>query len=341
MLPQLLSVTAGRDAWMSALLGTVLELGVLFIALTALTLNKDKDIYSALRSKTTWVGAKVIITGMLFIFIVQLFILISQAYYLLSDNMFEHVNVYYFAIPMLLLGIFFCFLPARAIFRSGEIFFVFIIIGVALSVFPAITQINAKEVLPMFYNGAAPVFNSFYLNIIFFESAFLLLMFSGDIKIEKHFRKKFMTTATFVGLFFVFFVFMFYALFGPLAPMRDLAISNLTIYSSYITENGRIDWVLVTIWLLLLLLRFGITFYCAFMCLRYLTHVKHRASFLAIPLALVVYFLSVFVFTSQRHLNSFIHAVPWLIVVLYIIIPVIILISSLLVYKKKGAKRHV
>jgi len=325
MLPSLLAATAGKDAWIAAGVGTVIELAILFVALTVITRQP----------KLPTILSKAIMFPMLFIFLLQIFILINQAFHLLNDNMFEKVPVHYFSIPMLLLGVFVCLMPTRAIFRSGEIFFIFIILGIALSVFPALTRINPGEVLPILDNGAKPFLKALYLNLIYFESAFFLLMFRNDIKVEKHFRKKFMTVATIVGAFFVFFIFMFYALFGPLAPMKNVAVTNLTIYSSYMTGNGRLDWVLVTMWLLLLLLRFGVTFFCAFMCLRNITGLKKRAGILGAGIAVFVWVVSTFVFSTSRNLNAFIHAIPWLIASLYIAIPVAFFAASLLQKRRR------
>ena len=341
MLPQLLSTHAGKDAWLSALFGTVLELAVLFLVLNVLIIGRDGDIYSDIRNNTKAIGGKIIIALMLAVFLLQAFILIRSAYHLLNDNLFEDISVKLFSVPMLIMGIFFCFLPARAIFRSGEIFYVFIIIGIALSVFPALSQISASEILPIADHGAKPMFTGFYYNLIYFESASFLLMFSGDIKIEKHFRKKFMITAGIVGLFFVFFVFMFYSLFGPLAATKNIAVANLTLYSSFITNNGRLDWVLITIWLLLLMLRFGVTFYCCFTAVRYITNVKHRAGLIGLPLAVFIYLITTLLFASQESLNNFIKNIPWLIAGLYILIPVLFFINSLINKKKKAEVTHV
>jgi len=333
MLPQLLSKTAGADCWLAALFGTVIELLVLWVALTILSRTKTPQG----KSPASYLSH----TLMLALFLLQLFILINQAFGLLNDNLFDEISVQGFIIPMLLLGVFFCFMPTRAVFRSGEIFFVFIIIGIALSVFPALTNINPKEVLPIFGQGAKSV-HAMYVNLIYFESASMLLIFNGQIKIEKHFRKKFMTLATVLGAFFVFFVFMFYSLFGPLAPFKGNAVSNLTLYSSYITNSGRLDWVLITIWLLLLLLRFGITFFCAYSCIKNITSIKNRAGILSCMIAIFVYFISVFLFPSGRHLNRFIETVPWLIAGLYAAVPALFLLNKrrLECSGLSGAKKH-
>jgi spore germination protein KB len=309
-LPSLLAQTAHRDAWIAAGVGTLIELAVLYIALTVIVKNKTAPIVKLIAAP-----------AMLFIFLIQIFILMNQSFDLLNDNLFENFSVHYFAIPILVLGVFFCFMPPRAIFRSGEIFFIFIIIGVILSVFPALARINADEVLPIFERGVVPSFNTAYRNLIYFESAFMLLIFTGEVKVEKHFRKKFMGLAVGLGVFFVFFVFMFYSLFGSLAPAKNIAVTSMTLYSSYSTGNGRFDWVLITMWLLLLLLRFGITFFCAFRCL------CCRAKLPSIGLGVFVWALTVFVFTTTRELDRFIGAIPWLIVILYVAVPLMYLFA--------------
>jgi hypothetical protein len=343
MLPSLLAKTAGADAWISAVFGSAAELILLFISLTVLELNKDKDLYGTLRGgqkggafRTCF--AKVLILLMISIFLLQIFIILDQTFHLLNDNIFEKFPIYYFSVPILLLGIFFCFMPERAIFRSGELFFIFILFGIALSVFPAVIRIDPAEVLPAFKNGATPSFNAFYKYLIYFESAFMLLSFCGDIKIEKNFRGKFMAVAAGVSIFFVFFVFLFSSVFGPLAPIKNMAVTNLTVYSSYFTGSGRLDWVLVTIWLLLLLLRFGITFFCAYTGLRYITGIKHRAGILGTSLAVFIYCISAFVFTTSRNLDRFTSAVPWLAAGLLVVLPLIIFAVSLFEKRKDGVQ---
>lgn len=276
-LPALLSQTAGKDAWISALIGTVIELAILFPILLFVSRGKLNI------EKFTII--------LLPIFLFQVLILTNQTFNLLNDNLFDKVNRNLFSIPLLLLGVFFCMMPSRAIFRSGEVFFVFIIIGVVLSVFPAITSINAKEVLPIGSSGAGSIFLAVAKNLIYFEAFLFLLIFKGEIHVAPHFCKKFMTTAVLVGVFFVFFVFMFTSLFGPLAPTKDIAITTSFI--------GRLDWLLVTSWLLLILLRFGITFFCAYKCVKNIIPAKSSGIVTAgIAVVLAVAVFVVFTFTG-------------------------------------------
>ena len=327
--PQILAQGAGNAAWITAAIGTLIELALLFLVLNVLVMGKNSDIYSDLRNNTKWIGAKFIILLMFCVFLLQLFILLTQSFILIRINLFNDMNIHIFLVPLMLFGILFCFVPARAIFRSGEIFYLLIILGLALAVFPALWKMNFSDLSPVFNKGVDSVFNSVYLNLIYFESAAFLLVFSGDIKIDKNFRKKFMTTASILGLFFVFFVFMCITVFGPLAPTKPVAIANLTLYSNFLTQSGRLDWVLVCIWLMLLLLRFGATFYASFACVRYLFNVKHRAGYIGFGIATVLYLVYIFAVGDKTTLDSFIRTAAPGIAVLFFVIPIACFVNAL------------
>ena len=334
-LPHLLALGAGHGAWIAAGIGTALELGVLFLALNVLAIGNGSDLYSDLRANTKWVGAKFLILLMLLVFLLQLFILMGQTNSLMVGTLFDKLNVHKFLVPLLLLGILFCFMPARAIFRGGEVFFLLIIIGLALSVFPALGNIRFGEFSRTFDGGAWPIFETVFRYLIYFESAAFLLVFSGDIKVTKDFRKKFMGAATAVGLFFFFFVFMFIGVFGPLAPIKNVAITDFTVHGAFLVQSGRLDWVLICIWLLLLLVRFGATFYACFACLRYLFNIKHRAGYIGFGIAVFLYLMYYFLFASPRTLDDFIRTMAIPIAVLFFLVPVACFVNAMILKRRR------
>jgi len=266
-LPSLLAKTAGSDAWLAAALGTAIELLLLFLTLLFIT---QRHVPRPPRAVKT-----VLLLFALCVFAYQLVLLFNHTYALLDHNLYDHIPYFLFIIPMAIFGLFFCLSPVRAIFRSAEIFFVFIVLGVAIAVIPAVTHISPTTIKAPLSNGVMPVIRAVFENIIYFESFLFILLLRPQIALDyrgtgfsARFKTKFMLLATALGVFFVFFVFMFQNLFGALAPMRPTAISNLTLHSSYATTSGRFDWALLTIWLLLILMRFGVTAYCAMQCLR-------------------------------------------------------------------------
>ena len=333
MLPHFLSTDAGRDGWITALLGSLLELLILF-AVTRV-LQKDTDIYQTLRKKTSTVGAKAILSVLLLFFILQILITLKQTSNLLETTLYEDLNPLSFAIPILILGVAFCYAPTRSIFRSGELFYILIIIALGLSILPAINKIDMAEVLPILNNGTNPLFSGIYKNLIYFESAAILLMFKGDIKIDKNFSKRFMFWAGIGAIVFVAFVFLYYTMFGPLTIARPLSIVNITQQSSYITQNGRLEWIIVCVWLILLLIRFGVTFFACFVALRHITQTKLQPAAIAFPLAILIYIIHAFVIVSLVDLHNFINALLPFILAFYIFVAVLSLTLILFCKDKK------
>jgi len=252
-LPSLLARDAGRDAWLAAAIATVLELLILFLVLNFIIYKNKFNLKFIKYFKYLFYLIAFGILGY------ELYVLTTQTFHLLNDNLFERVSWAWFVVPMALLGVFFCFMPTKAVFRSGEVFFLFVIAGVVLAVGPALPRIDVREVLPIGTSGTGMLL-AVAKNLIYFESGLFILIFARDIQISPHFRKKFMTVAALTGAFFVFFLFMVYSLLGPLTTTNAVALTSLM-------QSARLDWVVITMWLLLVLLRFGVTFFCAFKCL--------------------------------------------------------------------------
>ncbi len=70
MLPHFLAGDAGRDAWIGAVLGSLIELGLLFVVLRVLAFNRNEDTYETLRRPLKPVGAKIVL-GVLTLFFIR------------------------------------------------------------------------------------------------------------------------------------------------------------------------------------------------------------------------------------------------------------------------------
>jgi hypothetical protein len=299
LLPQFLAGTAGKDLWISAIIGVAKELVVLWVVLVVMAMDKDRDVYAGLRLGKNGIGSAVFAKGVLTImfafFLLQAMITLVQTEYLLSHTLYESLNIHKFVIPMLVLGIFFCYSKTRAVFRSGEIFYILILVAIFLAVLPALWKVDVREVLPIVPSSFGPIWRAVYHNLIYFEGAVILLMFKGEIDIKKGFVRNFMIWAGIGAVVFVAFIFFYYSLFGPLANLRTLGVVDVTGQNSYIAQNGRLEWIIASVWLLLLLVRFGVLFYACFATARYVTHIKFQPAAIVFPLAVVMYFMFVFV----------------------------------------------
>ena len=340
-LPQLLSLHAGHDAWIAALVGTIVELLLLIVVLNVIVAWREKGIYKGLSENMMEVGSRVVFVAMGALLLLQLLIMTGLLKSLVLQSLFHDLSPQLFLIPLVLFGMSFCFAKTRAVFRSGEIFYLLIAVGLILSVLPAITSIDVAEVTPVMANGLPNIFRAVFANLIFFESAIFLLLFAGDIKVTKDFRKKFFSFATLAGVIFVLFVFMATAVFGPLMPLKNMAVIDMTTHSQFLATSGRMDWILISIWLLLLLMRFGVTFYCLFTCLRKIFGIKEGGGYWGILIAVVIWVFWTFVILEIQGLYRFIDDWQIAIGVTILLIPLVCIINVLLGQKRRSKENAV
>jgi len=272
ILPGQLSSGAGRDAWIAAGIGALVELGVLFVALLAI--EKKGEV-------------KVLMPLMFVFLLLQALITLNHTNHMLTHTLYENLNKHMFIIPMLVLGFFFVFSKTRAVFRSGEIFYILIPVAVFLAVLPAIGKMDTSEVLPVLGGGFEPIIRTVYNSLIYFEGALVLLMFKGDVQTGKNFKRNFMIWAAVAAVAFTAFVFFYYSLFGPLSNLRPLGIVDVTGQNAYLAQNFRLEWIIVCVWLLALAVRFGVLFYGCFAAVQKLKVLPRIA--VALPLAVLVY----------------------------------------------------
>lgn len=322
MLPQLLAVGAGRDAWITAGLGAIIELAILFVVL--LKMEKRAD-------------TKILMPFMFLFFLLQVLITLKHTNHLLGATLYETLNDHMFIIPMLILGVFFVFSKTRSVFRAGEVFYVLILIAIFLAVLPSLVKVDLHEPLPILSRGLSPVFRTLYNNLIYFEAAIVLLMFKGDVVIGKGFTRKFMIWAAIGAAVFIGFVFLFYSLFGPLSNLRTVGVVDITGQNAYIAQNGRIEWIIACVWILLLLIRFGVLFYCCFAAAKSIACLnKAKPAVIAFPLAGVIYALFLFV-----SLDSVLVWTRPFVLGFYILIPLLFLLMGFISRKKLEGKKNV
>ena len=91
----------------------------------------------------------------------------------------------------------------------------------------------------------------------------------------------------------VFFFLIFVALFGDTVLNQILAVSDVPLYSNMAYNNGRLEWISIIIWTIVLIFQAGIMLLCACEMLQYVTEIKQRFWVSVIIMAIVFAFLIV------------------------------------------------
>ncbi|MDR0976070.1 MAG: hypothetical protein LBM01_03900 [Christensenellaceae bacterium] len=187
----------------------------------------------------------------------QVWFIIRDLNLFVFNRLFEEFSpIIYFA----LLGLFFLFIVSskpQSVFRSAEILWPLLLLGIVVCVAPPSLEITAK--LPEF--EAFNVLN-FIKVLPYFSAPLFLFIFKDNLVRNKGFNKKFILYSIGSLLFFVFFVFLFHNIAGALAETKDIAPLGITVYASYLIQNGEFDFLLISIMLLHLLYCLALVF-CA------------------------------------------------------------------------------
>ena len=245
-LPSALITTAGNWAWVSALLGVLFELTLVFIACLILKyLQSNGKFFRVL----CWLMIPLVLIGIV--------ITAIQVYHLAYTHLFTNLGISVLVITLIALGFFFLTRKPRAVFRAGEVLRLLFVLGLILAIVPTLynIDINWQDLTRGNSNGILP---ATLMHLGFFESATFVLAFGSESRKANRDLWRINLTALLCGIGYVVFMVLFVLLFGSLGRHHTLGLVDMTTAAQFITHTGSLDWLISTAILATLILRFGI-----------------------------------------------------------------------------------
>lgn len=245
-LPSLLATGAGNLAWLVALLGSVLEVVLVFIA-TRLIKHLDQ------RGK--------FFRTLCFVFIpiiaAQVWLTCRQVYRMAYTDLSTDLSLFIFILTLILLGSFFITRQPRSFFRTAEIIWLLFALALVIAVVPPLYKLQPDwgSLVQGDYTRLLPTLGG---NLLFFESAIFVFIFGAETKKTDRELRRINLTAILCSIGYVVFTVLLVILFGPLLPLKPNAIVDITTSSQFITDSGALDWLIVIATLAALVLRFGL-----------------------------------------------------------------------------------
>ena len=265
--PALLSRYAGHDAYISVFFGLMLDL-IIIIAI-ALVIKKYPDISfkDILKNNLGKVTFYIIYALLFFYCVIKGLLAIKEIHHYFLEFLFDEFNWLWFSLPMLAFIFYSIFKGIRALGRTVELLFVFIALGVLITVIIPITDVHLSYVLPFFedYGG---VFNAIFKTAFGFADWIIFLVFMGDIKRDKSTSKRMILYTIGVYLFVILFFVIYVCLFRTTAVAKPYAFSDIPIYTELPSNSARIDWLSTIIWTITLILQASIMLNCSSRLLR-------------------------------------------------------------------------
>jgi hypothetical protein len=254
--------------------------------------NPDKSFFEIIELKLGKIFSRIISAILTIYFLGKSFIAMKELQNFLVQLLFEHISWWKFIIPLISVILYILNKSMRTFARSIQFFYYFIIIGAGLTLILPIEELDLVNLLPILGEGVFPILKGSFFTSFHFVDFMVLLVLMGRFKLTNKAEKTIVKYSLFTYLFIIIFYVFYVGLFGNILVNEGLLVSDVPLYSNYPATNGRLEWLSMIIWTIVLVYQACLMLICARESFSYTTTLKNNTiiSFiLLIVLAFTLY----------------------------------------------------
>ena len=268
-LPSVLASDVGHDSWLVMCFSFLWDGICLGFLLWAIKLNRkaNLDVSAILDKSVSKVVSKLILLIFFVIFVLRINILLTSCYHMFSITFDVSTNWLVYVIPVALLGFFVIQRGFNAIARTSQVLFGLILLAVIALLVSPMMEVEFGELLPIGEAGWGKIIATSYTRSFWFSDYIFMFFVMDGIKVKKHVFAPVFTAFAVGVVLTVLLNAVFVALFGSFAPNFDMAMSKVGVFSAASTQNGRWDWLTLSIWLISVFIKILTFIFCAYKCL--------------------------------------------------------------------------
>lgn len=335
MLPALMLRVVGKDSYIVMLAWIAFE----FVDLTFVVLlarrNPDKTMYEILTDAFGKVVSRVIVAMFTLFVCAKGLLVLGELKTFFVVTMYADINWVVMLIPLMALLCAFGIRSLRSIGRTAELITPVIVVSTLVLSGLLLGDIEFANLLPVMENGFAPIKKGMLTFPMWFGDVSFLLMFLGNIKINRGFIwKSYLSKLVATALVMLFSVTLF-STYANVSTLIDYGnnVSNMTQLSMGAQDNGRFDLMFYCIWLFTVFLKLALIFYFFTRNLGFI--VGTRNNYLMSPIcAAVWYAVSAFVLRNENvSYLFFTSAVKYALCPVAFVMPMLLYITALLKYR--------
>lgn len=335
MLPALMLRVVGKDSYIVMLAWIAFE----FVDLTFVVLlarrNPDKTMYEILTDAFGKVVSRVIVALFTLFVCAKGLLVLGELKTFFVVTMYADINWVVMLIPLMALLCAFGIRSLRSIGRTAELITPVIVVSTLVLSGLLLGDIEFANLLPVMENGFASIKKGMLTFPMWFGDVSFLLMFLGNIKINRGFIwKSYLSKLVATALVMLFSVTLF-STYANVSTLIDYGnnVSNMTQLSMGAQDNGRFDLMFYCIWLFTVFLKLALIFYFFTRNLGFI--VGTRNNYLMSPIcAAVWYAVSAFVLRNENvSYLFFTSAVKYALCPVAFVMPMLLYITALLKYR--------
>ena len=275
-LPSLLYEKSGNMGWFVTLVLMLIDGVFAVLIISLMQKNQNKNIYEFMCDTLGVVLTKIF----MFILMIQYAIVIVNITKSLEmfviENFYSEYSWLLFILPLIAVVGFMVYKGIQNIGRVYEMFFWAIVIGCIYIALKSIQGVDVFSFLPMFKDGAKPIFEGAFYHLSWFGSATFLIMLFGKVDFTNAKKARFIKYIFCSILLVMLLYFVFYGVFGITSPIHNFGLSDI---SQYVRGNSIIDelsWLIIALWVVAQAVQIAMFGFCFASVFTYLFNVKTK-----------------------------------------------------------------
>ncbi len=325
VLPSLLFESAKADGFFILILLLVLEMIIVYAFFKLKLAFPGLSFYQIIKYNLGIFLAKSFYVLLLLYFFFKIMLLFNISYMYFHIQVYIDVSYYLFLFAFLIIMTSSVLRGIRAIGRSLEFFYFFII---GCMIFIVLLSFANFDRFPLFFeSSASQFFKSVFNNLFCFGDMLVLFVLMDKIDFEQKDKFKFCKYIFFSCAILIVIYFMFYSIFGQTSFIHKNAISDIITFSYRFIDLGRLDIVAIVTIMFLSFLQLSIYCYAFCECFMKLfsklsivyTVVFFDIVFVGIVVSSIINYLAV--------INIGVNFMGYFAAILHFIMPILILIS--------------
>ncbi len=304
-LPAIAYSLSGASSYVTIAIALALDLIGTIIILKLLTkLPKGMTFFDIVSQTLSRPIAILIYSILLIYFLLKSLITLQELHDYYIVTLFEDLNPYFFVITLFLIMLFMCQKPFRALGRTLEVCFWPLLIGITFTLILPIGDMEIINLLPVCEDGFAPVLNGLVHTSISFGDFIILLIFMGRISFDEKKPCKKIIVYMLSAISFIFnFYIVFIGCFGNTAVGQTLALGELPLHNANPGTIGRLEWITIIIWTVVLIIQAGILGKCSCDCIKQIFHTDRDLP----PAIIISTIMTALLLISYLQLSTILH----------------------------------
>lgn len=233
---------ASNDMWISVILNQLIDL---FAVLSVIYVYKktNKSFIELLKEKLGNTVTKVVLSFYLAYFIIKSLVPLSeQKDYVILTLYITMPKIMYF-LPFFFMSYYLCMQKIRTLGRASDLLWIVMIMGIAMLLVLSFKNAEFSSILPINYHNTSGIFKGSYHALNWFGDGLYFLFIVGEFQKEKKWEVKIIISYLISFAIVLLFAILFYAIFTSISYRQRFAMTEVSKYSSVISNTGRFDYI--------------------------------------------------------------------------------------------------